>query len=217
MASEVRLHHGDCRELLPILGNFDAVVSDPPYGIGQDSDNTRFPSRMGQNRTYHQIASDDVPFDPTPWLECPRAVLFGANCYSDRLPLGTWLVWCKRRDSMLGKFLADAEVAWMSKGFGVYILQHEWHGALKASERGKSREHPHQKPVAVMKWCIERLNLKAGSTILDPYMGSGTTGVAAVELGFNFVGVEKMGEYFEIASRRIAAAQADVASRLALA
>jgi site-specific DNA-methyltransferase (adenine-specific)/modification methylase len=204
----IDLHCGDCLEILPKLGRVDAVVSDPPWGVKQDSDNTRFPSINGDNKTYRQIAGDDKPFDPSPWLKFPRVALFGANCFSDRLPIGSWLVWCKRRDSMLGKFLADAETVWINKGFGVYILQHEWHGSLKASERGQKRVHPHQKPIAVMRWCLERLKLKPGSTILDPYMGSGTTGVAAVELGFNFVGVELDPAYFAIAERRIAEAVA---------
>jgi site-specific DNA-methyltransferase (adenine-specific) len=209
MNPDVRLIHGDCLAVLPTLeaGSVDAIVTDPPYGVNQDSDNTRFPSLRGGNKTYGQIEGDDHPFNPTPFLNFPRVAIFGANCFSDRLPLGSWLIWCKRRDSMFGKFLADAEAIWINRGFGLYVLQHEWHGALKESERGKSRYHPHQKPVAVMQWVIERLGVPAGATVLDPYMGSGSTGIACIKSGRSFIGIEKDPRYFAIAARRLKAAE----------
>jgi site-specific DNA-methyltransferase (adenine-specific) len=206
----ITLHRGDCLEFLRTMeaGSVDAVVTDPPYGVNQDSDNTRFPSLRGSNKTYRPIAHDDRKFDPSPWLAFRRVAMFGANCFSDRLPIGSWLIWCKRRESMFGKFLADAETVWINRGFGVYMLQHEWHGALKASERAEKRVHPHQKPVAVMRWVFDRLGLKPGMTILDPYMGSGTTGVAAVQAGLSFLGCEIDPGYHDIARRRIDAERA---------
>ena len=129
-------------------------------------------------------------------------MMFGFNCFSDRLPMGSLLVWCKKRAPNLGKFLSDCEVAWMRGGHGVYLFHHEWHGFMRESERGPTL-HPTQKPVALMRWCIERLRLKPGSTICDPYMGSGSTGVAAVQLGHHFIGAELDAEYFAIAKARI--------------
>jgi site-specific DNA-methyltransferase (adenine-specific) len=137
-------------------------------------------------------------------------VLFGANCYSDRLPLGSLLVWCKRPPNKLGKFMSDCEVGWMNRGHGVYLFHHVWDGFNRESERGKA-VHPTQKPVALTRWCIERLKLKPGATILDPYMGSGSTGIAAVELGFRFVGIEKDPAYYATAVRRIFGAQPSLA------
>jgi site-specific DNA-methyltransferase (adenine-specific) len=203
---DVTLHLGDCLNMLPTLAGVDAVVTDPPWGVGQDSDNTRFPSLMGRNRSYRTIAGDDTRFEPSPWLRFPRVALFGANCFSDRLPPGAWLVWCKRREDMLGQFLADAEAVWINRGFGIYLFQHEWHGALRASDRGVRREHPHQKPVAVMKWVLDRLGVPPGAVVLDPYMGSGTTGVACVQTGRRFVGIEIDPVYFAVAEKRLAAA-----------
>lgn len=189
-----------------LRGKVDAVISDPPYGMSWDTNYTHFPSIRGKNRNYPRIEGDDKPFDPAPLLRFPVVALFGFNHYSDKLPRGSLLVWVKRRDSMLGKWMSDAEIVWLSKGTGVYILQHEWHGALKASERGQRCIHPTQKPVEVMKWVIERAGIKAGQTVLDPFCGSGATGVACVDLGINFIGIEKSREHANNARERVARA-----------
>ena len=76
---------------------------------------------------------------------------------------------------------------------------------LKDSEKDEKRQHPTQKPVAVMSWCLEKAKVPIGATVLDPYMGSGTTGIAAIRRGCNFVGVEKDPRYYAIAVRRIEA------------
>lgn len=122
---EPRLICGDCLEILTTLTGIDAVVTDSPWGVKQNSDNTRFPSINGENKQYRKIIGDDRDFDPTPWLKFPRVAMFGANCFSNRLPKGAWLIWCKRRESMFGKFLADAEAIWINKGFGIYLFQHD--------------------------------------------------------------------------------------------
>src|SRR6185369_16361673 len=124
-------------------------------------------------------------------------------CFSDRLPLGSWLVWLKKRDNQLGTFMSDAEVAWMKGGLGVYVFRHVWNGFDRESEARQKTLHPTQKPVALMRWCIERLKLKPGSTILDPYMGSAPVGLAARELGHSYIGIEREPAYFEIAVRRL--------------
>jgi site-specific DNA-methyltransferase (adenine-specific) len=171
-------------------------------------------SPMG-GRSDRTIVGDDKPFDPTPWLEFKDVILWGSNHYGRRLPIGSTLVWLKRHMTNYGYFLSDAEIAWQRGGVGVYVLcapdsagrrQKEFTG----SPFGGETAHPFQKPVALMQWCVERM--PAAKIIADPFMGSGTTGIAALKLGRNFIGVEIDEVYFDIACRRIeeAARQPDI-------
>jgi site-specific DNA-methyltransferase (adenine-specific) len=112
----ISIYHGDCREVLPALGGIDAVVSDPPYGVNLNTRYQRFTGgnrRMGGTtefrRNHKPIENDDRPFDPSPWLAFPKVILFGFQCFNDRLPPGTALVWLKKSDSKIGKFLSDCE------------------------------------------------------------------------------------------------------------
>lgn len=202
------LHLADCLTLLPTFPPDCAVISDPPFGCSTDTDYTRFSGGLSPSRNHHHgIIGDSQPFDPTPWLAFPKVVLFGYQYFASALPVGTILVWNKKRESQLGTFLSDAELAWQKGGKGVYLFNHVWHGFDRATERGKTL-HPTQKPVALMKWIIQRQKLPVGKTILDPYMGSGATGIAAIELGYNFIGCEICPEYYEIATQRIANVEA---------
>lgn len=212
LAEGVTLYLGDCREILPTLGKVDAVVTDPPYGMNYDTDSRRFTGgkrsiERGACRADRKIIGDDVEFDPAPWLAYDRLVLWGANHYAAKLPLGSTLVWLKRYQEQYGTFLSDAEIGWRRGGCGVYAFhapdsngrrQLEAYGDAFAGETA----HPTQKPVALMSWCIEQLPPPA-ALILDPFMGSGTTGVAAVRLGRKFIGIEIEPKYFDIACRRI--------------
>lgn len=190
----ITIYHGDCREIAPTLGTDFAVVSDPPYGISFDTDYRRFTS----GGTLHApVAGDTEAFDPTPWMGYRGgAVLWGANCYPERLRIGSWLVWDKRFKNGAA-FLADAEVAWMSKGHGVYLYAETSQGFV----RSESVEHPTQKPVGLMRWCIAKVG--GDGTILDPFMGSGTTLRAAKDLGRKAIGIELEERYCEIAARRL--------------
>jgi len=213
--SDFTLYRGDCRDILPTIGaEIDAIVSDPPYGIRMDTDYKRFThdySHAGNN--HRPIEGDGVDFDPQHLLDFKKVILFGYNRFAGRVPCGTLLIWDKRFKN--GKaFLSDGEIAWMKSqykdigphmgGYGLYIFSETSQGFV----RPEPVQHPTQKPVSVMKWCIGRLSLPAGSTICDPYMGSGTTGVAALQLGYKFIGIEIDPEYYAIAEKRIAAAQA---------
>lgn len=204
----VTLFLGDCREILPTLPKVDAVVTDPPYGMNWDTDSTRF---TGGNRSkqlepgradWETIIGDNGPFDPIPWLDYPEVILWGANHYAASLPTGTTLIWLKKHLHLLGTYLSDAEIAWQRGGIGVYVANVPFPNTTKIAEGIAGRSaHPTQKPIELMSWCIKRL--KGGKTILDPFMGSGTTGVAAVKLGRRFIGIEIEPKYFDIACRRI--------------
>jgi len=205
LADGVTLYCGDCREILPTLGKVDAVVTDPPYGIAYSHGTGGGKLARSTQFDHHPIRGDDEPFDPAPWLRFPRVVLFGANHFANKLPVSSnWLVWDKR-DSICSNDQADCKMAWTNLSGPARLTRHLWNGMLKASERGEVRVHPTQKPVAVMEWTL-RQTTADGETILDPFMGSGTTGVAAVKLGRQFIGIEIEPRYFDIACKRIDAA-----------
>lgn len=212
LAEGVTLYLGDCREIVPTLEQTFAVVSDPPYGMDYNTDSTRFSGGMapnnrerGDGRSDRTIVGDDKEFDASPWLEFREVILWGANHYARRLPVGSTLIWLKRYEQHYGSFLSDAEIGWQRGGVGVYALHAPDSIGRRRQEFtgdafGKGTAHPFQKPVALMRWCIERTTERI---ILDPFMGSGTTGVAAVNLGRQFTGIEIEPKYFDIACRRI--------------
>lgn len=211
------LYLGDCREIMPALSRPAAVISDPPYGMAWDTDSTRFSGgnhHRGAGRAdFGGIVGDGGPFDPTPLLTAAdHVVLWGANHFAACLPIGTTLVWVKKRPHLWGTFLSDAEVAWCRGGHGVYCCEVPWSPPARAMDAGGNPSvpvsiHPTQKPTSLMRWCIERAKVPPGGTILDPYMGSGSTGVAAVQMRHPFVGIEIEEKYFDIACRRIENAQ----------
>lgn len=205
----VTLYNGDCLEYMRTLPDksVDAVVTDPPYGQnykpgGNSSKNLRWSREFIGN----PVIGDDKPFDPSPYLKYNVVILFGANNYANKLPASRgWIFWDKRCDFVENAF-ADGELIWTNQDVPVRKISHYWRGVIRASENGEKHFHPTQKPVAVMKWIIDRYT-KPGETILDPYMGSGTTGVACVQLGRNFIGCEISPEYFAIAEKRIKQAE----------
>jgi len=184
-----------------------ALVSDPPYGIafahgGNDA------SGIGGGKYATKFAKvaiegDDRPFDPRPWeAAAAESILWGANHFADRLPSSSsWLIWDKRAASGHSNDFADCELAWTSLGGVARIFRHHWDGMMKASERGVPRVHPTQKPIALMEWCVRMTT--PSLCIIDPFMGSGTTGVACARLGRRFVGIEIDETYFDIACERI--------------
>lgn len=205
LAEGIRLICGDCREVLPTLGKFDAVVTDPPYGIAFEKGgggNGAQPKE--RRRDYGPIAGDDTPFDPTPWLEWP-CILWGANHFSSRLPHGRWLAWNKLGSLEPWDSFSDVEFAWQNTRAADRVFSLLWKGLCQGEKiNGGLRGHPTQKPIALMEWCIKFL--PEAEHILDPFMGSGTTGVACVKLGRKFTGIEVESKYFDTAVRRISEA-----------
>ena len=205
------LYLGDCLEILDGL-QVDAVVSDPPYGIsfahgGNDK------SGIGKGRYATKfakvsIAGDDHPFDPAPLIAAaPTVILWGGNHFASSLPSSSsWFVWDKRASSHHTNDFADCELAWTNRKGVARVFRHQWDGMMRASERGVERVHPTQKPIELMRWCLEQI--PEANTICDPYMGSGTTGVACAKMGRKFIGVEIDEGYFDIACERIRKAYA---------
>lgn len=204
---ECTLYLGDCREILPLQPRFDAVVTDPPYGIGAANGaavgGTDASGRYKRRpRQYDGQWDDERPTADVFALVLAAArthIIWGGNYFADVLPQsGRWLFWDKL-NSMPS--YSDGEIAWTSiEGSSVKKFTRCNNGL--ASNRDGERVHPTQKPVDVMKWCIEHLPVGT-KTILDPFMGSGTTGVAAAKLGRKFTGIEIEPKYFEAACRRI--------------
>jgi DNA modification methylase len=199
---------GDCREVLPTLGKVDAVVTDPPYGIGADKGKTG--AAISFNGSHPIVSAaypdnewdDDRPekeiFDLIREISAAQ-IIWGGNYFADWLPArGRWLWWdkCQTMPSY-----GDGELAWTSLEATTPKKLVLANNQIFAERR--ERFHPTQKPIEIMEWSIGFLK---GHIILDPFMGSGTTGVAAVKLGRKFIGIEIEPKYFDIACRRISEA-----------
>ena len=215
---DCRLLLGDCVDVMLQIGSFDACVMDPPYGIGESAGKAKtrtsgLTSKLKDAQQYRRDYGDKKWDDKTQdeavalaiW-KSTNSIVFGGNYY-DLKPSSCWLVWDKENGAT---DFADCELAWTNLPKAVRRLRFLWNGCMRR-ERHIAREHPTQKPVGVMEWCIEHLPSNA-ETILDPFMGSGTTGVACVKLGRKFTGIEIDPDYFEIACERIrnAYAQSDM-------
>lgn len=192
----ITIYHGDCREILPSLPKVDLVLTDPPYGIAYDR-NVKHRGSV-QNPT---VYGDDTAFDPSFLFRFGRLILWGANCYASRLPdCKTWLAWHKTLTSNSDGQTADMELAWANCVGRPRLFRYLWAGCYRAGEAG-DHFHPTQKPVALMKWRIGLAD--KADTILDPFMGSGTTLRAAKDLGRKAIGIEIEEKYCEIAANRL--------------
>lgn len=191
------LWHGDCREVLPLLPPVDLVLTDPPYGIGFAAQPTMYQRKAGKE------AEDWDNATPPAWLfgllleKAPALIVWGGNYY--QLPSSRgWLSWFKP-DSPPS--MAKFELAWTSLDMNAQQLSHSI-SATNAERVG----HPTQKPLRVMEWSLSFA--PDARTVCDPFMGSGTTGVACARMGLQFVGIERERKYFDIACRRIEQAYA---------
>jgi site-specific DNA-methyltransferase (adenine-specific)/modification methylase len=205
------LYLGDCMDILPTIDQVDAVITDPPYGIGESSNKIKARQRkqggkstaLADQRDYGEFNWDETaPAQELIELIRQKAkyqAFFGGN-YFHLPPTSCWLVWDKLNGN---NDFADCELAWTNWPKAVRRLQWRWNGMIR--QGNEERFHPTQKPLGVMKWVIDLC--PNSDTILDPFMGSGTTGVAAMEMGKQFIGIERERQYFDIACERIELAQ----------
>jgi DNA modification methylase len=195
---DATLYLADCMDVLPNLPKVDAVITDPPYGIGENSKKVASRESLAKPKDYGEFDWDKAP-PPAELIDAIRekaqwCALFGGN-YFNLPPTSCWLVWDKLNT---GDF-ADCELAWTNWPKAVRRIQWRWNGMIR--QGNEERFHPTQKPLAVMKWVIDLC--PKSDTILDPFMGSGTTGVAAIQMGRKFIGIEREPKYFDIACERI--------------
>ena len=187
---DCRLIHGDCREVLPTLPPCDLILTDPPYGIGINKSHRLATSRGHVGETW-----DDKPVPQ--WLmlmlqDLSRDLIVWGGNYYKMGPARCFLIWDKQND---GRDFADREMAWTSIDSVARIFR------KRPMNMDGGKEHPTQKPLALMRWCISLV--PDALTVCDPFLGSGTTGVACAEMGLHFTGIERERKYFDIAVRRI--------------
>lgn len=199
------LYLGDCAEIMPTLGRVSAVLTDPPYGIGIDGQKESINKNPKHNRKFFEAKGWD---DATPSRNVfdlmvsmsDTQIIWGGNYFVDRglLPKKGWLVWDK---GQRGLTMSDGELAYSSsdKPLRIYTLN-------RAALIADGTQHPTQKPLKLMSWCLTQI--KDAKTILDPFMGSGTTGVACAKIGRAFIGIERDAGYFDVACERITKAYA---------
>ena len=223
----ITIYHGDCREIIPQLpkawcltcscqledesilaihlaahhavGPFsELLLTDPPYGIAYDASHSKYKNGIDRGPAIW----DEEPFDPRHLIDLDMpTIMWGGNCFSSRLPdAAAWIAWVKisRQDADIRQ--SDCELAWTNCLGRSRVFQHLWIGAYRESESGMQNYHPTQKPVALMKWCM---GLQETTSVLDAYMGSGTTLVAAKDLGRRAIGIEIEEKYCEIAAKRL--------------
>ena len=213
------LYLGDCLEILPTLGRVDAVITDPPYEMNLDADFSGMKSRPGgykgklQGNKYEKIHNDNKIYFPNYWpliSHIKKQILFGVDYY---MPLeiereGSLSIWDKRLTESADKLFGSCfETIWHRPKKKRLIYRYKWAGIFGMEhENQKERLHPTQKPQFMMDKLTDE-HTESGETILDPFMGSGTTGVACMNLGRKFIGIEIESKYFEIACERIEQAQ----------
>ena len=187
------LYLGDCAEILPTLGQFDAVVTDPPYGIGISKNPVR---QKHEKMDWDKSTPADDLMDIV-LKSGNHAIVWGGNYFNLPKSQG-FFIWDKLQPENFS--LAMVEMAWTNIKTPAKMF--------RQSVTSYSKEHPTQKPVNLIEWCISYC--KNTNTVIDPFMGSGTTGVACVNMKKQFIGIEKEQKYFDIACKRIENAQRQV-------
>lgn len=203
-----RLILGDCMEIMPDLGGADAVVTDPPYGIGEGA--TKTASRQKRPGGKSKALADQREYAGGDWDKEPASaecialmravskhqIIFGGNYFEGLGPTSCWLVWDKENGA---NDFADCELAWTNLPKAVRRIYWRWNGMIRKG--GEERHHPTQKPLGVMEWCLT--HIPDAKTVLDPFMGSGTTLVACAKMGRHGIGIEVDPTYFDIACERV--------------
>lgn len=213
----ITIYHGDCRAVLGSLYEgtgqahraFDLLLTDPPYGIGEAAGRNASRSNIAAAVDYGDAGWDDKPAHEALGLArslSKHQIIFGGNYYN-LPPSSCWLVWDKENG---GNDFADCELAWTNLKKAVRKLTYRWNGMLQQPGRPKEkRQHPTQKPEPVMVWALGHAPQDV-RTVLDPFMGSGTTLVAAKRLGKTAVGIDLSEAYCEIAAKRLSQGALDL-------
>lgn len=197
----------DAKELLKEFPDSKriVVITDPPYGIDY---NPNWKKGNGSESDFNKIEGDNEPFNPEHLLRFENVIIFGSNYFSNKLPVGNWIIWDKRlsekKDNMIGNPL---EMAWYksnkTSGEKIYRVLHG--GVINADSiygNNKKRLHPTQKPVKLFRMIIKDFT-NENDLIIDPYCGSGTTAVACKQLNRNFICCDIKEEYVKIANQRL--------------
>ena len=198
---------GDCLEIMKWIPDksVNLVLTDPPYGINVIGGNKPFGSIGGNNivkaNKYNPIINDDIKIDLSELFRVSKnQIIFGGNYFNLPTSKG-WIVWDKKKKNDWNDNFSDGELAWTSFDKPLKIYRYLFMGCLQEGKREK-RAHPTQKPLPLFKWILEKYS-QPNDVILDPFLGSGTTAVACLELNRHFIGIELSSEYCEIAKKRI--------------
>ena len=217
----VTLYLGDCLDVLPSLTGVDALVSDPPYGmrykpgafLGTKKGTLKCATGHAQNRFSEKIIGDHQDFDPEHLLKYPVAVICGAHHFSHRMPQSRgWIVWDKKPNDYPKNDFSDVDLIWTTADKPQRIFRWLWAGALRQNGQNTKHLHPTEKPIELMAWAMEYADVPQGGTVLDPYMGSGSTIIAALLTGRKAIGIEMDAGHYATALERIKAelAQGDL-------
>jgi len=210
----ITIYHGRCEPILASLDPdaVDLVLTDPPYGIALHTSGGPStqplahtgPSQMRRRRANRPIIGDDGPVDLAHVLRFRRLIIFGAQHFIAQLPPSrSWFVWDKR-EGRGSDFVGDCEMAWTNVGNRNRLYSQMWRGMIcRGEENGKPRLHPTQKPIGLMTWCLEQARLAPRSMVVDPYMGSGSSIIAAYRHGHRAIGIEIDETYIEATIRRL--------------
>lgn len=203
-------YNTDCLEAMRQMPDkaFDLAICDVPYGIGEDGSKNHSRRRMAVSRDYKPFSGNDLEPPSAEYFEqlfrvSRNQIIFGANHFISRLPFDSpcWFVWDKENGAT---DFADCELAWTSFQTAVRKFKFRWQGMLQEDMKNKEeRIHPTQKPVAVYRFLL-RTYAKAGDTILDTHLGSGSSRIAAYDLGFDFTAFELDADYFNAQEKRFA-------------
>jgi len=207
-----RIYQGDCLDLMREMPDksVDLVLTDPPYGVnygGGASVGSIGKANACQVKEYILFDDSSAPSQEL-FNEIFRIsknpILFGGQHFTDKIPKSPgWIIWDKEVTGGKGDGFCGMELAWTSYKTGLKKFRFKWNGMLQEDMTHKDeRVHPCQKPLKLMEWCLEKYS-KPGMTVLDPFMGSGTTCVACKKLGRNYIGIEKEPEYIKIAEKRL--------------
>jgi site-specific DNA-methyltransferase (adenine-specific) len=205
------LYLGDCLEILPTLPKVDAVITDPPYGVNLGADK----SHVIGNRPYESFEDTPANIGAIVVPAIRLAATLAKRCV---VTPGTRCAWMYDAPHEIGAIYFPAGAGFSRWGFTCsqpilyygadpYMPMNKKPNSVQCTEIAERTEHPCPKPIGLMRWLVARATVPS-ELVLDPFMGSGSTGVAAMELGRSFIGIEIEPKYFDIACRRIEQAQA---------